>query len=173
VQLLSRYNVLFFKWDIPIVLNISWNIRYIQYSHTTIILTNSCNTRSRKLQELVKPILVTRYLVNWKHYQLYTPPVQRSAWRWPYSLAETCSWNYNLIKCKLCMTYYIYFILYFRLYSTQRGCLTWKNCTVLLIHFLSTAPVYLSNNYTETITKTIHSPFLLVYWYPVILTFIE
>jgi len=33
---------------------------------------------------------------NWKHYQSYTPPVQRSAWRWPYSLAETCSWNYNI-----------------------------------------------------------------------------
>jgi len=23
-----------------------------------------------------------------RHYQLYTPPVQRSAWRWPYNWAE-------------------------------------------------------------------------------------
>jgi len=31
-----------------------------------------------------QPILGTRDLVNWKHYQLYyTPPFQRSAWRWP------------------------------------------------------------------------------------------
>jgi len=49
-------------------------------------LTNSCNTRSRKLQELfklilelVKPILVIGDLVNFKYYQLYTPTVQRSA----------------------------------------------------------------------------------------------
>jgi len=41
-------------------------------------------------------ILVTRDLVNWKHYQLYTPRVQRSASRWPYNWAETCCWNYNL-----------------------------------------------------------------------------
>jgi len=41
-------------------------------------------------------ILETRDLINWKHYQLYTPPVQRSAWRWSCNWAETCSWNYNL-----------------------------------------------------------------------------
>jgi len=35
-------------------------------------------------------------LINWKHHQLYTPPVQRSAWKWPYNWAETCSCNYNL-----------------------------------------------------------------------------
>jgi len=23
-------------------------------------------------------------LVNWKHYQLYTPSTQKSTWRWPY-----------------------------------------------------------------------------------------
>jgi len=39
---------------------------------------------------------VLRALVNWNHYQMYTPPVQRSAWRWPYNWAETCSCNYNL-----------------------------------------------------------------------------
>jgi len=41
-------------------------------------------------------ILVVRDLVNWKRYQLYIALVQRSAWRWPYNWAETCSWNYNL-----------------------------------------------------------------------------
>ena len=51
--------------------------------------------------------------VNWKQYQLYTPSVQRPAWRWPYNWAETCSWNYNLILTNtiqscLCL-YYIYF----------------------------------------------------------------
>jgi len=30
------------------------------------------------------------------HIELFTPPTQRSAWRWPYNWAETCSWNYNL-----------------------------------------------------------------------------
>jgi len=34
--------------------------------------------------------------VNWKHYQLYTTPVQRPAWRWPYKWSETSSCNYNL-----------------------------------------------------------------------------
>jgi len=27
---------------------------------------------------------------------LYTPPFQRSAWRWPNNWAETYSWNFNL-----------------------------------------------------------------------------
>jgi hypothetical protein len=62
---------------------------------------------------------------------MYIPPVQRPAWRWPYNWAETCSCNYNLIpsnKIQSCVwLYYIYFILYFSLYSTQRGCLTWKS----------------------------------------------
>jgi len=35
-------------------------------------------------------------LQDWKHYQSYTPPVQRSPWRWPYNWAEICSWNYSL-----------------------------------------------------------------------------
>jgi len=30
---------------------------------------------------------------NWKYYQFYTLPIQRSAWRWPHSWAETCSCN--------------------------------------------------------------------------------
>jgi len=34
--------------------------------------------------------------VDWNHYQLYTPPFQKSAWRWSYNWAETCSCNYNL-----------------------------------------------------------------------------
>jgi len=37
-----------------------------------------------------------RELLNWKHYQLYTPPLQRSAWIWPYNWGETRSYNYNL-----------------------------------------------------------------------------
>jgi len=43
--------------------------------------------------------------------KLYTPSVQRSAWRCPYNWAETCSWNYNLIKCKVvydCIMYILY-----------------------------------------------------------------
>jgi len=48
----------------------------------------------------------------WKHYQLYTPPVQRPAWRWPYNWAETCSCNYILSSNKI--------------YSTRSGCLAWK-----------------------------------------------
>jgi len=35
--------------------------------------------------------VVIRDLVDWKHYQLYTQLTQRSAWRWPSSLAETFS----------------------------------------------------------------------------------
>jgi len=33
-------------------------------------------------------------LVNW-NYQLYTSPLQRSAWRWPNSWAEICSFLYK------------------------------------------------------------------------------
>ena len=57
-----------------------------------------------------------------QHYQLYTPPVQRSAWRWPCIWAETCSWNYNLIKCKVVYGSIIYiyiFVLYFSLWSSE------------------------------------------------------
>ena len=50
------------------------------------------------ISQLFYSILVIRDLLNSKHYQLYTPPVQKSAWRWPYFWAETCSWNCNLIK---------------------------------------------------------------------------
>jgi len=31
-----------------------------------------------------------------KALSIYTSPTQRSAWRWPYNLAETCSWIYNM-----------------------------------------------------------------------------
>jgi len=48
------------------------------------------------IPQLCYPILVKQDLVNWKLYQLYTPTVQRSAWRWPCTWAETCSCNYNL-----------------------------------------------------------------------------
>jgi len=36
-----------------------------------------------------------RAIFRWS-VQLYTAPVQRSSWRWPYNWAETCSWHYNL-----------------------------------------------------------------------------
>jgi len=66
--------------------------------------------------------------------RVYTPPVQRSAWRWPYNWAETCRWKYNLIyliKYKVVYDYtYIYNIL---AYSTRRGCLTWKREDKLLL----------------------------------------
>jgi len=48
------------------------------------------------IPQLYYPNLVIRDLVNWKHNLLYTPSVQKSAWRWPYNWAETCSCNYNL-----------------------------------------------------------------------------
>jgi len=44
--------------------------------YNIIILTNSCNTRSRRLKEL----------------SIVHPSTQRSPWRWPCSLDETCSW---------------------------------------------------------------------------------
>jgi len=47
--------------------------------------------RSHKL----KALSVVHSTIS-KHYQWYTPPFQRSSWRWPYNWAETCSWNYNL-----------------------------------------------------------------------------
>jgi len=31
-----------------------------------------------------------------KALSVYTPTTPRSAWRWPYNWAKTCSWNYNL-----------------------------------------------------------------------------
>jgi len=48
------------------------------------------------MPQLFTPILEIRDLVIRKNYQLYTPPSQRSAWRWPYNWAEICSWNYYL-----------------------------------------------------------------------------
>ena len=46
----------------------------------------------------------------------------------PTNRAETCHWNYNLIQFNKIQIYvwlyYIFFILYFSLYSTQRGYLT-------------------------------------------------
>ena len=41
-------------------------------------------------------IITVILIVNWKHYQLYTPLTQRSPCRWPNNWAETCSWNFNL-----------------------------------------------------------------------------
>jgi len=29
--------------------------------------------------------------MSYIHIELYTPPTQRSAWRWPYNWAKTCS----------------------------------------------------------------------------------
>jgi len=37
--------------------------------------------------------MLSIYVIN---YQLYTPPTQISAWRWPCNLVETCNWNYYL-----------------------------------------------------------------------------
>ena len=71
--------------------------------HTTIILTNSCYTRCCKLKAK------------------YTPPVQRSAWRWPFNWAETCSWNYNLIKYKVVYDGIIYFYVILKTIFNTRG----------------------------------------------------
>jgi len=69
-------------------------------------------------------IFASRWRQIRKHDQPYTAPVQRSALRWPYNWAETCSWIYNLIqsnKIKSCVwLYYIYFILYFKLVTNFR-----------------------------------------------------
>ena len=46
--------------------------------------------------------------------------------------------SYTQVYIKFCMTVlyiYIYFILYFSLYSTQRGCLTLKKGIVLFVFF--------------------------------------
>jgi len=55
----------------------------------------------------VQLIMLSIYEIS---YQLYTPPTQRSAWRWPCSLAETCSWTitwYNLTEYKVVYDYII------------------------------------------------------------------
>jgi len=53
---------------------------------------------------------------EWKIVQLYTPPLQRSAWRWSYNWVETCRWNYNpiysnKIQSCVCIIYNSYYIL--------------------------------------------------------------
>jgi len=59
------------------------------------------------MPQLFQPTIVIRDLVNWKHYQLYTPPTQRSAWKWPYNWAETYRWNYSLIQYGLVLRQFV------------------------------------------------------------------
>jgi hypothetical protein len=54
-------------------------------------------------------------------------PVQRSAWKWPYNWAETCSWNYNLIKHKVVYECIIYFLYYILAYIQQNGDVSLEN----------------------------------------------
>jgi len=86
------------------------------------------------LRDLIQLIMVSIYeLVGWKHNQPHTPPTQRSAWRWPCSLSETCSWIitwYNLIKWSSVRRHYIYLYNNFSI-LTQRVYLTWKFQTVV------------------------------------------
>jgi hypothetical protein len=98
---IGKYDVDFLKWNIPVVLKMlkyNINIYNIIRSYTTLYFIRLYKVIiPAKCFGLIDNAFNLRDLANWKHYQLYTPPIQRSAWRWPYNRAETCSWNYNLI----------------------------------------------------------------------------
>jgi len=51
----------------------------------------SIKNRLNKIDEVVVGVYS-----GWDSFLLCTLSTQRSAWRWPYNWAETCSWNYKL-----------------------------------------------------------------------------